>query len=151
MLPYITTEYLYIAHFRHDYSPGISINVHRSKNYISIPKESWKAHIFSQASNTWWRHQMETYSASLTLWEGNSSVNSPHKGQWRGALMFSLICAWIKADEAADLRRNRAHYDAIAMIYLLIIIDVCYNICYKLNHIHLVDDSFDKFLLQFIL
>ena len=23
-----------------------------------------------------------------------SSVNSPHKGQWRGALMFSLICAW---------------------------------------------------------
>ena len=21
-------------------------------------------------------------------------VNSPHKGQWRGALMFSLICAW---------------------------------------------------------
>ena len=24
-----------------------------------------------------------------------SSVNSPHKGQWRGALMFSLICAWI--------------------------------------------------------
>ena len=23
-----------------------------------------------------------------------SPVNSPHKGQWRGALMFSLICAW---------------------------------------------------------
>ena len=22
-------------------------------------------------------------------------VNSPHKGQWRRALMFSLICAWI--------------------------------------------------------
>ena len=26
-----------------------------------------------------------------------SPVNSPHKGQWRGALMFSLICAWIKS------------------------------------------------------
>ena len=24
-----------------------------------------------------------------------SPVNSPHKGQWRGALMFSLICDWI--------------------------------------------------------
>ena len=24
-----------------------------------------------------------------------SPVNSPHKGQWRGALMFSLICIWI--------------------------------------------------------
>ena len=24
-----------------------------------------------------------------------SPVNSPHRGQWRGDLMFSLICAWI--------------------------------------------------------
>ena len=24
-----------------------------------------------------------------------SPVNYPHKGQWRGALMFSLICVWI--------------------------------------------------------
>ena len=24
-----------------------------------------------------------------------SPLNSPHKGQWRGALMFSLICAWM--------------------------------------------------------
>ena len=24
-----------------------------------------------------------------------SPVNSPYKGQWRGALMFSFICAWI--------------------------------------------------------
>ena len=24
-----------------------------------------------------------------------SPVNSPHKGQWRGALMFTLICVWI--------------------------------------------------------
>ena len=30
------------------------------------------------------------YSSSLVL------VNSPHKGQWGGALMFSLICAWTK-------------------------------------------------------
>ena len=26
-----------------------------------------------------------------------SPVNSPHKGQWRRALMFSLICTWINA------------------------------------------------------
>ena len=48
-----------------------------------------------------------------------SPVNSPHKGQWRGALMFSLICAWINAwvnnREAGDLRRHRAHYDVIVM------------------------------------
>ena len=44
-----------------------------------------------------------------------SLVNSPHKSQWRGALMFSLICAWINGwvnkREAGDLRRHRAHYD----------------------------------------
>ena len=46
-------------------------------------------------------------------------VNSPHKGQWRGALMFSFICAWMKAwvnnHEAGDLGHHRAHYDVIVM------------------------------------
>ena len=48
-----------------------------------------------------------------------SPVNYPHKGQWRGALMFSLICAWINGwvnnRETGDLRGNRAHYDIIVM------------------------------------
>ena len=46
-------------------------------------------------------------------------TDSPHKGQWRRALMFSLICVWIKGwennREAGDLRRYRAHYDVIVM------------------------------------
>ena len=50
-----------------------------------------------------------------------SPVDSPHKGQWRGALMFSLNCAWINGwvnnREAGDLRRHRAHYDVILMIF----------------------------------
>ena len=41
----------------------------------------------------------------------------PRKGQWRGALMFSLICArissWVRNREAGDLGRHRAHYDVI--------------------------------------
>ena len=71
--------------------------------------------------SSWWRHQMETFSALLAVCAGNSPlpVNSPHKGQWRGALMFSLICAWINAwvndREAGDLGRHRAHYDTIIM------------------------------------
>ena len=48
-----------------------------------------------------------------------SPVNSPHKGRWRGALMFSLICAWIYGlvnnGEAGDLRRHRAHSDVTVM------------------------------------
>ena len=40
-----------------------------------------------------------------------SPVNSPHKGQWRGALMFCLICTWINGwvnnREAGNLRLHR--------------------------------------------
>ena len=50
-----------------------------------------------------------------------STVNSPHKGQWRGALMFSLIYAWINHwvnnREAGDLIRHSTHYDVTVMIY----------------------------------
>ena len=49
-----------------------------------------------------------------------SPVHSPHKGQWRGALMFSLISVWINGwvnnREAGDLRRHCAHYDVIVMM-----------------------------------
>ena len=48
-----------------------------------------------------------------------SPVNSQHKGQWRGALVFSLICAWMNGwvnnSEAGDLRCHRAHYDVTVM------------------------------------
>ena len=69
----------------------------------------------------WWRHQMETFSALLASCAGNSPVpvNFPHKGQWRAALMFALICVWINAwinnRKAGDLRRYCAHYDVIVM------------------------------------
>ena len=64
---------------------------------------------------------MQTFSVLLALCVGNSPVpvNSPHKGQWRGALMFSLICVWINGwvnnGKAGDLRRYRAHYDVTVM------------------------------------
>ena len=48
-----------------------------------------------------------------------SPVNSPHKGQWRGALMFSLVLrltnGWVNITEAGDLRRYRAHCDVNVM------------------------------------
>ena len=48
-----------------------------------------------------------------------SSVNSPHDGQWRWALMFSLICTrinvWVNNREAGDLRHHRAHQDFTVM------------------------------------
>ena len=69
---------------------------------------------------SWWRHQMETFSALLAICGGNLLLTGEfHKGQWRGALMFSFIYAWIigwvNNGEAADLRCYTAHYDVIVM------------------------------------
>ena len=59
-----------------------------------------------------------------------SPVSSPHKGQWHGAFMFSLICVWINHwvnnREADDLRRYRAHYYIIVMdCENFVALDVC--------------------------
>ena len=72
-------------------------------------------------SHKWWRHQMQTFSTLVAICLGihRSPVNSPHKGQWRGALKFSLICVRINGSvnnrEAGDLRRYRANYDVTVM------------------------------------
>ena len=77
-------------------------------------------HYLNQGS--WWRHQMETVSALLAICAVNSPVPGefPHKGQWRGALMFSLIWAringWVNNPEAGDLRRHPTHCDVIVMV-----------------------------------
>ena len=56
---------------------------------------------------SWWRHQMETFSALLAI--------CAVQGQWRRALMFSLVCTringWMNNGESGDLRRHRAYYD----------------------------------------
>ena len=91
---------------------------------------------------TWWRHQMETFSALLAICAGihRSPVISPHKDQRRGALMFSLICArinsWVNNGEIGDLRRHWAHYDVIVM-----------NFLFSKNHLH----SEKKFIIAFYL
>ena len=62
-----------------------------------------------------------------------SSVNSPHKDQWRGASKFSLICAWTSSwahnGDTGDLRRYRAHYDVSVML----LCDLCTS-CLPYSH-----------------
>ena len=65
-----------------------------------------------------------------------------HKGQWREALMFSLICTrkkgWVNNGEAGDLRRHRAHYDVTVMWIIL----WCHWawFCSKQDYIHLMNN-----------
>ena len=56
-----------------------------------------------------WKHFLRYW---LFVWGIHRwPVNSPHKDQWHGALMFSLICVWINGwvnnREAGDFRRHR--------------------------------------------
>ena len=85
-------------------------------------------------------------SASLAFARGihRWPVNSPHKGQWRGALMFSSICAWINGwvnnREAGDLRRHRGHNDVTVMFYFslwFMVISDTFRSSYDTLHIDL--------------
>ena len=66
-----------------------------------------------------WKH-FPRYSAFVRRIH-RSPVNSPHKGQWHGALMFSLIFTringWVNKREAGDLRHYRAHHDVTVIFF----------------------------------
>ena len=71
---------------------------------------------------SWWRHQIEKKIPRYWPFvQGihRSPMNSSHKGQWRGALVFPVICAWINGwvnnRKAGDLRRHCGHYDVVVM------------------------------------
>ena len=72
---------------------------------------------------SWWRHQMETFSAFLALFAGISPVTGEFPSQRPVTRSFDVfICAWINGwvnnREAGDLGRHRAHCDVIVMVDL---------------------------------
>ena len=84
----------------HNYFEGLVQERHNSianalELRLSCTNPSISAKLVMSAHMTWWRHQMETFCVLLALCVGNSPVPviSPHKDQWRRALMSSLICA----------------------------------------------------------
>ena len=64
-----------------------------------------------------WRHFPRYWPSARGI--HRSPVNSSHKGQWGGGVMFSWIWVWINGwvnnREAGDLRRYGAHYDVSVM------------------------------------
>ena len=91
-----------------------------------------------QSSYSWWRQSLRV--TGHLSGEYRSLVNSPHKGQWRGALMFSLICAWIKGwlnnHAAYDLRRHRAIYDVVVMAVCDCAMRIFHDWPFRLSFIH---------------
>ena len=77
---------------------------------------------------SWWRHQWKHFPRNWPFEREihRSIVQSPHKGQWRVALMFPLIWAWTNGwenkQDAGDLRRHCAHYGVTVKC-------VCVHVC----------------------
>ena len=95
--------------FCHVSLPKLLLNIEYVSNNLTIWEYFAKEMFVSPLHMVW---------CMMTSSNGNiprSPVNSPHKGQWRGSLMFSSICAWINgwvnSREAGDLIRHRTHYD----------------------------------------
>ena len=76
-----------------------------------------------KASITRRRHQVETFAALLALCAGNSPVTGEFPTQRPVMRSFDVFYdprlnnGWVINSEAGDLRRNRAHYGVIVMIY----------------------------------
>ena len=105
--------------------------VHFSKPFRVTPQTRGQSYDHTnserQPLRTWWRHQMETFSALLAF----CARNLPHKVQWPGVLMFSLIRArvngWVNNVKAGDLRCHSAHYDVTVMMWTFFIGIKCYH------------------------
>ena len=85
-------------------------------NEFSIDLSRWKTQAFTNDDVIKWKHFPRYWPFVWGI--HRSPVNSPHKGQWHGALLFSLINAWngwVNTGEAAVLRHHRAHYDVTVM------------------------------------
>ena len=79
----------------------------------------------------------------------------PHKGQWRGPVMFSLISAWINGSvnnrEAGDLRRHGAYYDVTVMRSVIIsAMSICRWVISQIFHEFIIE-LLREFHLLFVL
>ena len=88
-----------------------------SKSYIDL-----YSGIQTRGWSTWWRHQMQIFSALLAICAGNSPVTGEFHAQRPVTQSFDvffdlhLINSWVNNREAGDLRRHRVHYDVIVMV-----------------------------------
>ena len=70
---------------------------------------------------SWWRHQMEAFSALLAFCAGNSSVTGEFPAQSPVTRSFGVFFdlrlnnSWVNNGDAGDLRRPRSHHDVIAI------------------------------------
>ena len=107
---------------------------------------------------SWWRHQMESFSALQAICAGNSSITGEFPAQKAcDAELWSFISAWMNGwvnnRKAGDLKRRRAHHDVIVMFSITpnyiqiesracVIVSLRINLWDVINHPHLIFNDF---------
>ena len=88
---------------------------------------------------TWWRNQVETFSALLAICAGNSPVPGEVPAQRPVTQSFHVFWMnrWVNTRKAGDLRRYHAHYDVLAMSWW----PSQYSLCVQTLAIPLSDDE----------
>ena len=106
--------------------------------FIVAPNKASKLRIIGP----WWMESTGLkWFPSKRPWIWKLCPCCPHKGQRRGALMFSLICAgingWVNNRKAGDLIRHRVHYDVTVLPWDDLIIShkmVSFFVCFFCWH-----------------
>ena len=75
----------------------------------------------SRGAQSWWRHQMETFSALLAICAGNSPETGEFSAKRPVTQSFDVFFDLRLKREAGDLRRHRSHYDFTVMVALTMI------------------------------
>ena len=82
----------------------------------------WKLIMMTSSNGNIWKHFSRYWPIVREI--HRCPMDSHHKGQWRGALMFSLMCAWTNGwannGNAGALRPHSAHYDVVVMFPVFI-------------------------------
>ena len=113
---------------------GIRSNrVNLSEYFGLIPEENEWTMNGTAAS---WRHQMKTFSALLTLCEGNPPVTGgfPYKGQWRGSFIFSSD---LRLKKKLSKQPRRRWFEMLRADYYVTVMRFASEIwCHRFRHQH---------------
>ena len=81
---------------------------------------------WSEDSHSWWRHEMETFSALLAFCEGHPPISGGFPSQNPATRSFDVFFdlhlnnGSANNRDSGDLRCHRAHYGVIVMVYCIL-------------------------------
>ena len=100
LLLYHRAYWIYLIHIR-IYLMVASLVLRQSHDYYTVSEGTFRRLVIHDDVIKW-KHFPRPWTLMRRI--HRSAVDSPHKGQWRRALIFSLICAWKRLSKQSKRR-----------------------------------------------